>query len=281
VIEAYCNVKVYRLRREGGRVIEKKLQCKRHNLVTTSGLNQLRDACDGTAWQLSAIGLGDDGTAVADADTWGISPLIVAAPTTSYYKGSLFRASYLLEEDEQNGETIREVWISPDITGPPGGEDCYARVVIDDIAKTADYAYLFLFDCTWTGCCITGANMLAAQAASAGAYSFKLDLAMFGSGTRDESYSDTTLELPWAMSPLALASSVATEDGQLIVSFTITPDTYVGNTAREMGIYFTQETGTIPIAEPWLFTRNLIATPYEVVPDEGATARCVITWESG
>jgi hypothetical protein len=70
-------------------------------------------------------------------------------------------------------------------------------------------------------------------------------------------------------------------NGQLTTSFTIPPDTYVGNTAREMGIYFTQETGTLPLAPPWIFTRNLIATPYEVVPDEGATATCIITWESG
>jgi hypothetical protein len=281
VIRAYCNVKVYRLKREAGRLIEKRLQCKAHNLVTTSGLNQLRDACDGTAWQLSAIGLGDDGTAVTAADTWGLSPLVVAAPTTTSYKGNRCRLTYLLEEDEQNGETVREVWIGPDTTGPPGGEDCYARVVIDDIAKTSDYAYLFLFDCTWSGCTDTGANMLAAQAASAGAYSFKCDTVMFGSGTKAESTSDTACEIPWPMSPLASASSVATVDGQLTVSFTIAPDTYVGNTAREMAVYFTEETGTLPLAPPWIFTRNLIATPYEVVPDTGATARCVITWESG
>jgi hypothetical protein len=104
---------------------------------------------------------------------------------------------------------------------------------------------------------------------------------VLGSGTKAESYSDTTLELPWVMTPLALSSSTATVNGQLTTSFTIPPDTYVGNTVREMGIYFTQETGTLPLAPPWIFTRNLIATPYEVVPDEGATATCIITWESG
>jgi hypothetical protein len=162
-----------------------------------------------------------------------------------------------------------------------GSGSAYARVVIDAIAKTADYAYLFLFDCTWTGCTDKGCYMLAAQAASGGAYSFKLDECLFGSGTLAESTSDTALELPWVMANLALASSVATVDAQLTLSFTIAPDTYVGQTANEMGIYATVESGTFPIAEPLMFTRNLITTPYEVPPDEGATAVCVITWESG
>lgn len=278
---AYCNVKVYRQRRENGKVIESKLHCKKHNIVTTYGLNQLRDACNGTAWQLSAIGLGDDGTAASASDTWGLSSLVCAAPTTSSYKGGRYRMTYLVEEDDLNGETIREVWVAPSTTAPPTGDECYARVVIDAIAKTSAYAYLFLFDCTWSGCTNTGAAMLAAQAASGGAYSFKIDEVMFGSGTKAESVSDTAPELPWSMSPIALATSTATVDGQLTLNFVIPPDTYVGNTAREMAVYFTQETGTLPLAMPWIFTRNLIATPYEIVPDTGATAVCVITWEAG
>jgi hypothetical protein len=280
--KAYCNVKVYRLERDAaGNELSRTLHCKRHNLVTTSGLNQLRDACNGAAWQLSAIGLGEDGTAVTAADTWGLSPLVCEAPTTSSYKGNRFRATSLLEEDNQNGETIREVWISPDTTGPPGGEDCYARVVIDDIAKTDEYAYLFLFDCTWSGCVDTGCNMLAAQAASGGAYSFRCDTVLFGSGTKAESSGDAALELPWAMTPLALTTSDATVDATLRLNFSIAPDTYVGQTIREVGIYFTQETGTLPLPTPWLYTRDVIATPYEVVPDMAAGEVTVLTWEAG
>lgn len=275
---ADANVRVYRRRR--GEAHWTCLQ-ERHNLVLTSGLNQLRDACNGAAWQLSAIGLGSSGTAVAASQTWGLSPLVVGAPTSSYYKGNLFRASYLLEEDELNGDTIRELWLAPTTTAPPTGDDAYARVVIDAIAKTSDYAYLFIWDCTWGGGCVAkGWEMLAAQAASAGAYSFRLDECLFGSGTKAESTGDTALELPWVMSRLALASSTATVDGELTLQFTIPPDTYVGSWAREMAIYATVESGTFPIAEPRLFTRNLIATPYEVQPDEGATAVCVITWEA-
>lgn len=276
--KAYCNVKVYRLKRDGGRVIEKRLIDRKHNIVTTAGLNQLRDACNGTAWHLSAIGLGDDGTAAALTDTWGLNELICAAPTTSSYKAERYRMSYLLEEDEQNGETIREVWVSTGTTIASGS--CYARVVIDDIAKTSDYAYLFLFDCTWSGCTDTACAMLAAQAASGGTYSFACDQAVLGSGTRAESTDDTTLDLPWTMTPLDVASAV-TGTGTLSLNFTIAPDTFVGNTVREVGIYFTQETGTLPLGTPWLFTRNLVATPYEVVPDTGATVRCVITWING
>lgn len=274
---AGANVRVFRRRRG-----EKHwtLMQERHNLVLSSGLNQLRDACNGAAWQLSAIGLGDDGTAVAASQTWGLSPLAVGAPTSSYYKGNMFRASYLLEEDELNGETIREMWLAPSTTAPPTGDDAYARLVIDDIAKTSDYAYLFIWDCTWSGCTDKACNMLAAQAASGGTYSFRLDECLFGSGTLAESSSDTTLELPWVMGRLALASSTATVDGQLTLAFTIPPDTYVGNWAREMAVYATVESGTFPLSEPLMFVRNLIAAPYEVVPDEGATAVCVITWEA-
>lgn len=275
---AYCNVQVYRLKRDRGRIVERKLIDRRHNLVTTAGLNQIRNACNGTAWHLSGFGLGDDGTAPAASDTWGRSELICAAPTTSSYKGNRYRMSYLVEEDDLVGETLREAWIAPGIV--VGSGSCYARVVIDDIVKTAEYAYLFLFDCTWTGCTDKACSMLAAQAASGGAYSFKLDECLFGSGTLAESTSDTTLELPWVMSRLALASSTATVDGELTLAFTIPPDTYVGNWAREMGVYATVESGTFPLSEPLMFVRNLIAAPYEVVPDEGATAVCVITWEA-
>lgn len=280
--KAYCNVKVYRLERDAaGNELSRTLHCRKHNLVTTAGLNQLRDACNGAAWQLSAIGLGDDGTAATAADTWGLSPLVCEAPTTSSYKGNRYRMSYLLEEDEQNGQTIREVWISPSTTAPPTGDECYARVIIDDIVKSDEYAYLFLFDCTWTGCVDKGCNMLAAQAASGGAYSFRCDQVLFGSGTKARDPADTTLELPWVMDPLDLTTSDATVDATLRLNFSIAPDTYVGQVIREVGIYFTQETGTLPLAPPWLYTRDIVATPYEVVPDMAAGEVTVLTWEAG
>lgn len=278
----YCNVRVYRLARKDGRTIRKDLVAAAHNLVTDAGLDQLKAAAVGTAWQLSGIGLGDDDTAPAASDTWGGSELLCEVPTSSYYKDGLYRASLLIEEGDLVGEDIKEVWIAPGTA--IGGGPCYARVVIGTIAKTADYAYLFLFDCTWTGGDeITSATceMFAALAKSGGAYTYALDEVLLGGGTKEESSADTGLELPWAMTPLALASATSLGTGFLSLTFTIPPDTYVGNVVREVGLYFTLETGASPITAPAMFCRMVLDDEYEVPVGEGATVSVVIKWEAG
>lgn len=278
---AYCNVQVYRQTVRHGRVVKQELVARAHNMVLTSGLDQLRDAMLGAPWQLSAIGLGSSGTPVAASQTWGLSPLLVTEPTVSRAHGAQFRATLQLGEDELNGTTIREVWIAPSTTAPPTGPKAYARVVIPDLAKTSDFAYIFQFDCSWSGNSKLACNMLAALADSGGAYSFRIASLLCGRGTAPESVNDTGLADPWTMTPIAVASSSVT-DGDLTLFFTLPPDQYNGLVLAEGGVYFDVSSGSPPITVPALFARGLIVPgPYTVEVGKGAQVVVKLRWESG
>lgn len=279
---AYCNVSVYRLTVRDGKVVKQELVCRRHNAVLTSGLNQLRDAMLGTSWQLSAIGLGSSGSPVVASQTWGLSPLLVTEPTVSRQYGAQFRATLQLGEDELNGSTIREIWIAPSTTAPPSGAKAYARVVIPDLVKTSDFAYIFQFDCSWGGeNSKLACNMLAALADSEGAYSFRIASLMCGRGSAAENVNDTGLADPWTMTPIALAgSSVA--DGELTLFFTLPPDQYNGLVLVEGGVYFDVASGSSPVSVPALFARGLIEPgPFMVEVGKGAQVVVQLRWESG
>ena len=269
---AYCNLKVFRVERDG--TLTKVREA--HNAVLTSGLNQLRAAMLGTAWQLSAIGLGSSGTAVAASQTWGLAPLMVAAPTDSFHDGPTYRAILRITEDELVGSTIREVWIAPATTG-----QAYARVVIPDLAKTAEFAYVFQFDCTWSGCTRAACSMLAALANSQGAYSYELTTLVCGRGTATPSPADQGLADPWTMTALPIASSDATVNGQLSLNFTIAIDQYNGLTLAEVGLFFNVKTGSSPVAVPAMYGRALIdPEPYVILVGVGGQVVVILRWES-
>jgi len=273
--QAYCNVRIYRFKK--GDRSKRELVQKVHNLVLNTGLNQIRDALNGAAWHLGAVGLGSNGTAVQATDTWGLTPLICEAPTSSYYKNALFRATFLLEEGDLNGNTLREFWIAPSTTVGTA----YSRVVFDPIAKTDDYAYLFIIDCTWGGACTRNAwFMLAALAGSGGAYYYQLNQLMCGRGTTLPTVYDETLADPWTMSPIPVASSV-TAVGELTLRFTINPDQFNDEIMREAGLYFSCISGSSPITAPALYCRNLIDPAYAIEVGKGAQVVCVLKWESG
>ena len=287
---AYCNLHVYQLDRADREQLELRglrwlLENRRpvreaHNLILDSGLNQLRDACTGTAWHLSAIGVGSSGTAVSASQTWGLSPLLCTSPTDSYADGALFRTTLLLSESELNGYTIREIWVSPTTDAPPTGDEAYCRVVIPDLAKTSDFAYLFIVDCTWGGgCCKPAWYMFAALAASGGSYTYKVDKLRCGSGCRVESVSDTGLDEPWTMTDLT-ASSASPGSKQLEISFSIPPDTYTGETLREVGLYYDVDSGTSPIDVPGLYVRAVDDEDTLMVAGKGALVPVTLQWGS-
>lgn len=278
---AYCNVRVYRQTIRDGVVVRQELVARAHNAVLTSGLNQLRDAMLGAPWQLSAIGLGSNGTPVAASQTWGLSPLLVTEPTVSRRYGAQFRTTLQLGEDELNGTTIREIWIAPSTTAPPTGPKAYARVVIPDLVKTSDFAYIFQFDCSWSGNTKLGCNMLAALADSGGVYSFRITSLMCGRGSAPESANDTGLADPWTMTPIEVGSS-SVMDGELTLFFTLPPDQYNGEVLVEGGVYFDVASGSSPVTVPALFARGLIEPgPFEIVVGEGAQVVVKLRWESG
>lgn len=274
---AYCNLKVFRVERDGSMTLVREA----HNMVLTSGLNQLRAAMLGTAWQLSAIGLGSSGTAVSGSQTWGLTPLMCVAPTDSYADGATYRATLRIMEDELVGETIREVWLAPTTEAPPAGPKAYARVVIPALAKTAEFAYVFQFDCSWSGNTKLACNMLAALANSQGAYSYELTGLLCGRGTTAPSPADTGLADPWTMAKLPLASSDATVDGQLTLYFTLPPDQYNGLTLAEVGLYLDLASGSSPVTVPLLYGRALIDPgPYAIEVGIGGQAVVILRWES-
>lgn len=273
---AYCNLKVFRVERDGSMTLVREA----HNMVLTSGLNQLRSAVLGTAWQLSAIGLGSSGTPVAASQTWGLSPLLVTEPTVSRAHGAQFRATLQLGEDELNGTTIREVWIAPSTTAPPTGPKAYARVVIPDLAKTSEYAYVFIFEASWGGGCSRLAwSMLAAQANSNGAYSYELSGIVCGRGTSPPTVGDTGLVDPWTMTALPIASVDESTDGQLTVYATIPPDQYNGSTLAEVGLLYAIASGAPPVAAGML-GRALIEPAYQIEVGKGAQIVIIVRWES-
>jgi len=268
----YCNVLVYRLGRDG----RKELVRRAHNAVLSTGLNMLRDAMLGNEFRLEAIGVGSSGTAVVPSQTWGQTPLLCSEVTTKYVNGVRFRAVQQINEDELNGHTIREVWIAPATAG-----NAFARVVIDDLDKTADFAYIFQFDVVFGGTnSRLGCLMFAQLANSEGAYTIKLTALLCGQGTVSESVADTGLADPWTMTPLPLAST-ASADGQLTLYYTIAPDQYNGSTLAEAGVYFDTNTGTPPVSVPALFARGLITPgPYEIEVGKGAQVVAIMRWES-
>lgn len=275
VTRAYCNLRVYR-EKDGRRTLVRRA----HNLVLTNGLNQLRSAVLGTAWQLSAIGVGRSGTAVAASQTWGLDPLLVAAPTDSYSDGPVYRATLRIGEDELVGKTIREVWLAPTTDAPPTGPGAYCRAVIQDLAKTAEYAYVFIFEASWGGGCSRLAwSMLAAQANSNGAYSYELSGIVCGRGTSPPTVGDTGLVDPWTMTALPIASVDESTDGQLTVYATIPPDQYNGSTLAEVGLLYAIASGAPPVAAGML-GRALIEPAYPIEVGKGAQIVIIVRWES-
>lgn len=269
---AYCNVSVFQLGLDG----RKRLVRRAHNAVLTSGLNMLRDAMLGTAFHLDAIGVGSSGTAVTPSQTWGQSPLLCSEVVTKFVNGARFRATQQINEDELNGETIREIWIAPATTG-----NAFARVVIEDLEKTEDFAYIFQFDVVFGGTNSRLACLMYAQlAASEGAWTIKITTMMCGRGTAAESVGDVGLADPWTMTPLPLAST-ATADGQLTLFYGIAPDQFNGLTLVEAGVYFDTNSGSPPVSVPALFARGLIApAPFEIEVGEGGQVVAIMRWES-
>lgn len=275
----WCNVRVYALSRDRKR---RRLVREEHNLITTAGLNQLRAAAQGDVWYIGSIGLGSSGTAAQASDTWGLSPLLVTAPTNTLRRGASARFYLQLEEDELVGQTIREIWLSQTTDAPPAGPAAYMRATIPALNKDDESAYLFVVECSWGGSCCKGAwYMFAALAVSNGAYTYVVDQLYCGSGSRVRSVTDTGLDEPWAMTPIGSPSVDVTVNGKLGLAWGIPPDAYTGLVLREAGVFYRANTGTGPLTVPALFTRVVRASDYVMVEGSGARVSCPIYWTSG
>ncbi|MCE5255155.1 MAG: hypothetical protein LLG45_13295 [Actinomycetia bacterium] len=274
----YCNLKVFRIDAHGrGRLVR-----EAHNAVLTRGLNQLRDAMRGEAFHLSYIGLGSSGTAVSASQTWGLSPLMISQATNRSAKGARLRTTQQIMEDELNGSTIREVWISMSADAPPTGPGAFARVVIDPLEKTSEFRYVFQFDVVFGGTnSRLACNMMAALAASTGDFTIRIASLMCGRGTAPESIADTGLADPWTMTPIAVASS-SVADGELTLFFTLPPDQYNDLVLAEGGVYFDVASGSSPLSVPALFARGLVQPgPFAIEVGKGAQVVVQLRWESG
>jgi hypothetical protein len=123
-----------------------------------------------------------------------------------------------------------------------------------------------------------GWNMWAALRASNGAYTFKINKMLAGSGTRAVSVSDAALAAPWAGMSYITAGRATRNATTLVHDYGILPNTQTGKYLAELGFYYDINTGSSPIVVPALYSRALVPSPFTVLADQGVYISHIKGW---
>jgi len=139
-----ANVKLEKFDAETG---EKLDEINKHNIVTTVGLNKLRDFLAGSSLTApSHFALGTDGTTEGVSDTdLGTEVFRDAFTETINVENGVVKWKYYLASGDANGNTLAEAGIFNDSTAG----DMYARVTFAGEEKTSAEAWTFTWSLTF------------------------------------------------------------------------------------------------------------------------------------
>ena len=124
---------------------------KDHNLVTTAGLNLVRDLLGIAAGitGLNYIALGTDNTAATISDTTLGTEVFRDTFTDTIYTSGKVNFKYFLDSSSANGNTLIEAGLfGDDATGAADSGTLFAHVIHSSIAKTSSIAVTYSWDVT-------------------------------------------------------------------------------------------------------------------------------------
>ena len=127
-----------------GALIERQEQ---HNLVTTAGLNLIRDLLSGSGAGLGWFGVGTGAVAPAITDTALGAEVARQAFTTAIPTSAQLTITYYLNSGTANGSTLAEVGLF----NASSSGSMYARALLSStIAKTSAVTVTFTWILTWS-----------------------------------------------------------------------------------------------------------------------------------
>ncbi len=117
-----------------------------HNLAVTAGRNLIRDLLHGDAVDgLTHIATGTDGTAPAAGDTALGAEVFRGSLTDSIEDTAKLTVKLHITSTQANGNTLREAGVF----NAAAAGTMYARVIHEDIVKTAAIRVTYTWDLTW------------------------------------------------------------------------------------------------------------------------------------
>lgn len=142
------NVEITVIDVESGNVVQ---TIKKHNIVTTSGKNLVRDLLGMVAGitGLNYIAVGTDNTAVTISDTALGTEVFRDTFTDKIYTSGNVNFRYYLDSSSANGNTLVEAGLfGDDATGSADSGTLFAHVAHTAIVKTSSVAVTYSWDVT-------------------------------------------------------------------------------------------------------------------------------------